>query len=123
MAINYNGHRSVLESLYEDKCTVTISRGDKIDEDTLETVPDIETLHFDIPCRLSFGHSRTLNGVMHDESEQDITLFVGPDVVIPTGSQIKVSRASVIMSFGRSGLPKVYMSHREYPVEAWEDVR
>lgn len=123
MSINYNGHRSVLEGLYEDKCTVTVSHGDKVDEDTLETVPDDEVLHFDVPCRISFGHSRTLDYGMHDGSEQDITLFVGPDVDIPTGSQIKVSRAGVIMSFGRSGLPKVYMSHREYPVEAWEVVR
>ncbi len=123
MTINYNGHRSVLEGLYEDKCTVTIRHGDKVDEETLETVPDEEILYFDIPCRLSYGHSRTINGLMHDGSEQDITLFVGPDVEIPTGSRIKVSRASVIMHFGRSGLPSVYMSHREYPVEAWEDVR
>lgn len=123
MAINYGGHNSALKMLFEDRCTVTIEEGTALDEITQETVPGVKVLYFDIPCRVSFYRSKTLNMGMHDASEQDVMLFVDSDVDIPSGSTIKVSRAGTVLHYSRLGLPNVYQSHREYPVEAIEVVR
>lgn len=112
-----------IEGLFEDLMTVTVEKGTRKDPETFETIPDVEVIYRDEPCRLSYGSSNHSEGEFITKGEQVIKLFTRPDVVIPQGSKIEVKRQGAILLFGKSDEPYRYGSHCEYLLSNWKESR
>lgn len=105
------------QSLYNDTCT--IYRFDTItDEETHLTKESKVVFSKDIRCRISFssissaGNARTADGVA-----QSIKLFLDPEIVVPAGCIIAVTRQGQTTEYERSGVPSFYRTHQEVPLE------
>lgn len=48
---------------------------------------------------------------------QTVKLFCAPELVIPAGSDIEVKHRGRVLTFRASGVPAVYDSHQEIPLE------
>lgn len=111
-----SAYEKVIKSLWKGRCTVTI-RSYKEDPDTLTMVATYKTPIVDEPCRLSFQTiSPTSEGVAATVS-QEVKLFVGNHLDVPTGSKITVSQNGITWDYERSGLSAVYSVHQEIPLE------
>ena len=117
--MSYELHTQAIQSLFEGKATVTVKESYK-DPVTKVTKTRENVIYTDLPCRLSYGPSSTKEG-LGDQAGISVTLFTAYDVVIPRGSTITVTQAGTTEVFNRSGIPKVYRSHREYPLQAVEE--
>lgn len=105
--------KPVIESLYEDTCT--IYSGSQTKDEHGITSNTWTAVYTDIPCRLSFSsiQPNTRSDIV-DTVSQTVKLFVSPDVDIPDGSRIEVKRMTGdVLTFGQSGLPAVYPTHKE----------
>lgn len=121
--IPYKLLQSKIEGFLEDSMTVTVERGTKKDPETFETIPDVEVLYKDEPCRLSYGSSGHAESEFTTKGEQVLKLFTRPDVDIPQGAKIEVKRQGFILLFGKTDEPYRYGSHNEYILTNWEESR
>lgn len=112
-------YRKSIEMAYSDFITVEIKQGEKVNPDTYETEPDIDIAYDLVPCRISFGSSNVNEEGLISTAEQKVTVFVYPDMDIPTGSRVTVLREGVRLLFEASGPPNIYPTHREYPLSEW----
>ena len=115
---------SGLHSLWTDRCSVTV-RQKSLDDSTGCTVFSENEICSDIPCRISFRLSfETVSGVKDASGAtsvaQSVKLFCAPDVDIPPGSRITVTRGGRVFQFARSGAPAVYSAHQEVKLERFE---
>ena len=117
--MSYGLHTQAIQSLFEGKATVTVKESYK-DPVTKVTKTRENTVYVEIPCRLSYGSTSTKEG-LGNQASAAVTLFTAYDIVIPKGSTITVTQAGTTEIFNRSGLPKVYRSHREYPIQSVEE--
>lgn len=117
--MTYELHTQAIQLLFEGKATVTVKESYK-DPVTKVTKTRENVIYTEIPCRLSYGSSSTKEG-LGDQAAAAVTLFTACDVVIPRGSIVTVAQAGTTEVFSRSGIPKVYRSHREYPLQAVEE--
>ena len=117
--MSYELHTQAIHSLFEGKATVTVKESYK-DPVTKVTKTRENVVYTDLPCRLSYGSNSTKEG-LGDQATAAVTLFTAYDVVIPRGSIVTVAQAGTTEVFSRSGIPKVYRSHREYPLQAVEE--
>lgn len=111
--------RLAIEQTYTDRMTVTV-REKTLNEETKETqFKPVEVLK-DVPCRISFG---TKNSAVPDGEfpaytvSQPVKLFVPPDVVLPPGSLVSVTRDGVTKEYKQSGEPALYPTHQEIMLE------
>ena len=116
----YSKARKALESIYEDSCAVFIQ--EKIqDPDTKETKFSETSVHIGQPCRLSFTMVKSASDGHVANVSQAVTLFIAPDVVVPSGSKIVVTQQSGIVTlFSNSGESSKYMTHQEIPLELFK---
>ena len=117
--MSYELHTQASQSLCEGKATVTVKESYK-DTVTKVTKTRESVIYADIPCRLSYGSSSTKEW-LGDQAVAAVTLFTAYDIVIPRGSIVTVTQAGTTEVFNRSGIPKVYRSHREYPLQSVEE--
>ena len=117
--MSYELHKQAIQSLFEGKATVTVNESYK-DPVTKVTKTRENVIYTEIPCRLSYGSNSTKEW-LGDQAAAVVTLFTAYDVVIPRGSIVAVAQAGTTEVFNRSGIPKVYRSHREYPLQAVEE--
>lgn len=102
-----------LKNLLTDRCTITIQKEQKnpVNKQTefIDTV-----LLSDEPCRVSF---ESISSTSPDNGtalvSQAVKLFLRPDVYIPSGSTITVTRKGRTETYVRSGKPSLYPSHQE----------
>ena len=110
-----------LLQLMTDRCTVTVR----------EPVSDAETglmgyaekvLAADLPCRIFLFLCPGRRGrEAPRRSGQPVKLFLQPEVEIPPGSRIAVTRGEKTVLYARSGEPARYPGHRrESNLELWE---
>jgi len=119
MAIARKRHREAIESLYEDTCTVITHDPVKVNGVTA-SYQDV-TVYSIQPCRLSFGSSpATSQTDGADEQTQTIELFIAPELTIPAGSRIDVTRQGKTVSYKSSGVPSVYPTHQEIELELFD---
>ncbi|MCL1872963.1 MAG: hypothetical protein FWF85_02465 [Clostridiales bacterium] len=122
MVINYARHRAAIERLYEGVCDIygyTSSINPDNGENELEEV----LLYVAQPCRLSYETQRnqaqqTNTGAIID---QQIKLFISPELVIPPGCKIIVTQNCMPATYKNSGQPAKYGSHQEISLELWEE--
>ena len=112
--------KKALVLLYEDTCTIYVN------EPVLNEVTGIteykETARQEnVPCRISFGSAAAAAAdEAAPEVQQSITLFLAPDIDVPAGCKISVTREGNTVDYCRSGVPSVYKTHQEVKLELFE---
>lgn len=119
--------RQAIEGMYEDTATILVKRAVK-DEKTGVTKNKDVVLVKDEPCRLSYRTMPSTSDAMKNSTTADyvnqvITLFVRPELQIPSGSKIEVTKFGNVDSIGNehkytqvfrnSAVPKIHGSHQE----------
>lgn len=105
--------RRAVEMLYQDTATVYVNEPVE-DPITHATTSDWVVKYKDIKCRISFNKTSADYKDAYDSSGSTPTLFVAPEVDIPPGSRVEVTRTNMgTVAFRASEMPKVYNSHQE----------
>ena len=98
--------RTALERLWKDRCSIFI-REEVTDPVTHLTDSEEKPLLQDQPCKLSFETLTSTNGDEVATAQQVVKLFLSPDVKVPAGCKIIVTRPNDVertfTSGGRNG--------------------
>ena len=111
--------RTVLERLWKDRCSSFI-REEVTDLVTHLTDFEEKPLLQDQPCKLSFETLTSTNGDEVATAQQVVKLFLSPDVKVPAGCKIVVTRPNDMertFTYARSGEPGVFSNHQEIMLE------
>lgn len=111
---------AAVKSLWEGKCTVTV-RENKTNEANGRTEAKEVDLCTNEPCRISFDTVQVTepsNGAT--QTKQTVTLFIDPAVSLPAGSKITVTQKGTTGVYEQSGVPAVYSTHKEVPLELFK---
>ena len=114
-----NAHRKALERLWKDRCSIFI-REEVTDPVTHLTDSEEKPLLQDQPCKLSFETLTSTNGDEVATAQQVVKLFLSPDVKVPAGCKIIVTRPNDVertFIYSRSGEPGVFSNHQEIMLE------
>ena len=117
-----NAQRKALERLWKDRCTV-YHRVKVTDPKTKLTDFDEKPLLQDQPCKLSFETLNSTNGDHVATVAQSVKLFISPDVEIPAGCKIVVTRFNDLertFTYSRSGEPGIFTNHQEIMLEPFK---
>ena len=116
--------KRALEKLWTDTCTV-YQRQKVTDPETHLTDFQETAILTDQPCKLSFKTLAAAQGDPAAVVSQEVKLFLSPDVTIPAGCKIVVTRPNETereLVFTSSGLAGMYHNHQEIslvPDERW----
>lgn len=111
--------RTALERLWQDRCSIFI-REEVTDPDTHLTDFQDSPLLENQPCKLSFETLTSTGGDEVATIQQVVKLFISPDVKIPAGCKIVVTRPNETertFTYTRSGEPGVFSNHQEIMLE------
>lgn len=111
--------RTALERLWQDRCSIFI-REEVTDPTTHLTDSEEKPLLQDQPCKLSFETLTSTNGDEVATAQQVVKLFLSPDVKVPAGCKIIVTRPNDVertFTYARSGEPGVFSNHQEIMLE------
>ena len=111
---------AAVKSLWEGKCTVTV-RENKTNEANGRTEAKEVDLCTNEPCRISFDTVQVTepsNGAA--QTKQTVTLFIDPAVSLPAGSKITATQKGTTGVYEQSGVPAVYSTHKEVPLELFK---
>ena len=117
-----NSQRKALERLWKDRCTV-YHRVKVTDPKTKLTDFDEKPLLQDQPCKLSFETLNSTDGDHVATVAQSVKLFISPDVEIPAGCKIVVTRFNDLertFTYSRSGEPGIFTNHQEIMLEPFK---
>lgn len=117
-----NAQRKALERLWKDRCTV-YHRVKVTDPKTKLTDFDEKPLLQDQPCKLSFETLNSTDGDHVATVAQSVKLFISPDVEIPAGCKIVVTRFNNLertFTYSRSGEPGIFTNHQEIMLEPFK---
>lgn len=117
-----NAQRKALERLWKDRCTV-YHRVKVTDPKTKLTDFDEKPLLQDQPCKLSFETLNSTDGDHVATVAQFVKLFISPDVEIPAGCKIVVTRFNDLertFTYSRSGEPGIFTNHQEIMLEPFK---
>lgn len=118
-----SAQRKALERLWKDRCTV-FHRVKVKDPNTKLTDFEEKPLLQDQPCKLSFETLSSTDGDPVATVGQSVKLFISPDVEIPAGCKIVVTRFNPLertFTYGKSGEAGVFTNHQEILLEPWKD--
>lgn len=112
---------TTLSLLWRDRCTVTVQEAYQKPSGATAFRP--RAILSDAPCKLSYFLSKEDNAAAAVVGEaapvhRRIRLFLAPDVEIPAGSRVDVTRAGKTIAYKASGESAVYFSHQEIILEA-----
>ena len=116
--------RRALERLWTDTCTVYQRQKVTDPETHLTDFQDVVILT-DQPCKLSFKTLAAAQGDPAAVVSQEVKLFLSPDVTVPAGCKIVVTRPNDTereLIYTASGLPGLFHNHQEItlvPFERW----
>ena len=109
--------RRAQEATYEGICTIYECR-DVTDEKTKLSSEEEVAVIEDQPCKLSF---EKLNSVVQTETAavqaQGVKLFLAPEIAVGSNSKIVVTQNGITNEYSASGVPAVYSTHQEIPLE------
>lgn len=117
-----NAQRKALERLWKDRCTV-YHRVKVTDPKTKLTDFDEKPLLQDQPCKLSFETLNSTDGDYVATVAQSVKLFISPNVEIPAGCKIVVTRFNDLertFTYSRSGEPGIFTNHQEIMLEPFK---
>lgn len=110
-----SAQRQALERLWKDRCTVY--KREKV-KDPVTKLTDFEEkpLIQDQPCKLSFETLTSTSGDPVAVVSKTAKLFLSPDVEIPAGCKIVVTRFNNLerkFTYSKSGEAGVFTNHQE----------
>ena len=108
--------KSALSKLHTSTCVVYTFEDDAVDEVT-GIVTQGEQKSIEYPCRVSYKYSPPTTGDTIATATQTVTLFLDPDIEIPPGCDIDVVQNGRTLKYKASGVPMVFQSHQEIPLE------
>ena len=114
--------RTALERLWKDRCSIFI-REEVTDPVTHLTDSEEKPLLQNQPCKLSFETLSSSNGDPVATGAQSVKLFLPPDVEIPAGCKIVVTRFNDLerqFTYSKSGEAGVFTNHQEIQLEPWK---
>lgn len=114
--------RIALERLWKDRCSIFI-REEVTDPVTHLTDSEEKPLLQDQPCKLSFETLTSTNGDEVATAQQVVKLFLSPDVKVPAGCKIVVTRFNNLerkFTYSKSGEAGVFTNHQEIQLEPWK---
>lgn len=110
--------RKDLERLYVDRCSIC--------EVQCVQTPcgcrnELVPVHENVPCKLSHKSvSQAGEGVVSPINLVS-SLTLSPDITVPAGSIIKVTRNGTTTTYRGSGEPAIHLNHQKIVLELWED--
>lgn len=114
-----SAQRKALERLWKDRCSVFVRK--KVTDPTTKLTDFVETpLLQDQPCKLSFETLTSSSGDPVAAITQTVKLFLSPDVEIPAGCKIVVTRFNDLerkFTYSKSGEAGVFANHQEILLE------
>ncbi len=115
--MNYSQHRAAIESLYEDRATISRYIETKVGSGATKLSKDPVPVYADQPCRIS---QKALGTNDQTEAQNNVRyetkLFIAPELEIKQGDLIDIARGSVTRSY-TAGEPFPYWSHQEISLE------
>ena len=113
-------HRSAVEMLYEDTCTVYEYRPVR-DEGSKITSKREVLVWEDVPCKLSFESlDITRLGENTAEKAVSVKLFLPPETPVKAGSKIVVNHEGKAEAYSNSGVPGRFPTHQEVELKLFE---
>ena len=113
--------RKALERMYQGRATVIEYQKIK-DEWGMTNFQEVTVLE-DQPCKLSFETLTSSTGDPVATVSQSVKLFISPDVEIPAGCKIVVTRFNDLertFTYSRSGEPGIFTNHQEIMLEPFK---
>lgn len=105
--------RKHLEALYEGICRV-YQYENGYDKDTHSYKSTEKVFAEDVPCRLSYASKQAADQTSTiDLVEQDIFLYMAPEIKCRTGSSVEVTQNGVTRLYKSMGLTALYSTHQE----------
>lgn len=109
--------RKAIESLYDGVASIT-TQSQTVDPAT-GRVKSTDVTVTGVACRISYKNvNPASDGGGIAAAGQTVTLFTNPDIVIQAGSDITVDHRGRKLQFRAAGVPAVYDSHQEVPLES-----
>ena len=111
--------RTALERLWQDRCFI-FTQEEVTDPVTHLTDFEEMPLFQDQPCKLSFETLAAAKGDEVATAQQVVKLLLSPDVEVPPGCKIIVTRQGETertFTYARSGEPGVFSNHQEILLE------
>ena len=111
--------REVVERQYKDRCTITEFKA--VTDQTTNITKDKEVVVLEgQKCKLCFKSVRSVSAGDAAKLLQTVSLHIAPDISIEEGSKIVVIlQTGQTFEYSRSGIPAIYPSHQEVPLEAF----
>lgn len=112
--------RTALERLWKDRCSVVIR--DEVTDPVTKLTGFVEIVKIqDQPCKLSFETLTSTNGDGTAAVAQSVKVFFAPELDIPAGSKIIVTRPTgAVTEYAQSGQPGVFTNHQEIRLELFK---
>lgn len=111
---------SLENTMYTDTCNIIEHTKSKVDGVTTFGDSVVTTNE---PCRISASSLKANEqSISSAEIEQNIKLFISPDVTVREGSKVVVTREGKPLQYMASGKPMIYPTHQEImliPFERW----
>ena len=115
--IDFMQHRKVIEQYYQDKATIYETKR-VADTKTWASAQKKVILYENVPCHLDWGTSTTMMTAKVTKAEQNISVLLAPELIIPTGSMMEITtQAGRTHTFKASTLASVVPSHQEIGLE------
>lgn len=114
--------RIALERLWKDRCSIFVQE-EITDPVTHLTDFEEKPLLQDQPCKLSFETLTSTDGDETATVQQAVKLFLSPDVNVPAGCKIVVTRPNDLertCTYTRSGEPGIFSNHQEIMLELFK---
>lgn len=107
--------RSIIETLYQDTATIHVMEKTVNAYGITETAPTV--LYEGLPCRISNkGHPASKHVVTNEDADSGLVLYCSPDIVIPEGSRIGITRNGRLEWYKWSGRAMRYNTHQEIEI-------
>ena len=120
MARGINSFTAAVKGLWSGVCTVTVRKNETNEANGRTEAKEVD-LCTNEPCRISFDTVQVTepsNGAA--QTKQTVTLFIDPAVSLPAGSKITVTQKGTTGVYEQSGVPAVYSTHKEVPLELFK---
>lgn len=106
-------HRKAIESLYDSMATITTVKETRNKENG-QMVSSVVTLYEVQPCRVSSKtNNQAVEADLYKDKKQDIKLFIAPELEIPIGAKIAVTKNKKTTNYSNAGKAFNYDSHQE----------
>ncbi len=112
--------KKAVESLYDDTCTIYTYKQIK-NAKTGVTEQQKDVYAENIPCRISFSNFPSTSDDEQAKITQGVKLFINPEIKIPAGSFITITRQKTMTNYACTGQPAIYKTHQEINLELYKD--